>query len=511
MTSSSPQKDLPSYRALEDHFRRLSAVDDARAVLQWDLAVTMPPGGAEARAEQLSVLSVISHRLLTDPALGDLLATATTTEVSQLSEWQQANLREMQRLYANAIAVPADLVEALSKACSASEMAWRVARPKADFTSFRPYLERVVALTREAAVVKASHLKLSPYDALLDQYEPGGSSARIDEVFADLAAFLPEFIDRVIAHQSRRPRPQRPAGPFPLAIQQALATQLIQQIGFDFTHGRLDISLHPFSSGVPTDVRITTRYDETDFMGALMGVFHETGHAMYERRRPPAWIGQPVGQARGMALHESQSLLLEMQACRSQAFITWLTPQLQNSFAVPKDGPGVWTAENIYRLYTEVKRSFIRVEADEVTYPAHIILRYRLERAMIAGDLAVAELPAAWNDGMKELLGIAPPDDRLGCLQDIHWPDGAFGYFPTYTLGALAAAQLFDAAVRQIPEIMPGLRQGNFVPLFDWLKKKVHGWGSRFSTDEILEKATGQPLGTTVFKQHIMQRYLTET
>lgn len=502
------KQDVPKYRALEDRFRRLSAVDDARAMLQWDLAVIMPSGGAAARAEQLAVLSVISHQMLTDPALSDLLNEARALETSRLSDWQIANLSEMQRLHANAVAVPADLVEALSQACSASEMAWREARPKADFAHLRPYMEQVLALTREAATAKAERLGLSLYDALLNQYEPGGSAQKIDVIFDDLAGFLPGFIEQALEHQARRPEPRRPAGPFPTTTQRNLAEQLIQKIGFDFQHGRLDISLHPFSSGVPSDVRITTRYDEADFTGALMGVFHETGHAMYERQRPPAWQGQPVGQARGMAMHESQSLLMEMQACRSREFLTWLAPQLATKFSVTADKPDVWGADNIYRLYTQVKRSFIRVEADEVTYPAHIILRYRLERALIEGSLAVKDLPGAWNEEMKKLLGIVPPDDRLGCLQDIHWPDGAFGYFPTYTLGALAAAQFFDAATKQIPEIVPGLAQGNFVPLLSWLKKNVHAWGSRFSTDEILTKATGRPLGTEVFKRHLARRYL---
>ncbi len=250
------KKDVPSYRALEDRFRRLSAIDDARAMLQWDLAVIMPSGGAEARAEQLAVLSVVSHQTLTDPAVSDWLDEAQASEASRLSDWQIANLSEMRRLHTNAVAVPADLVEALSQACSASEMAWREARPKADFAHLRPYMEQVLTLTREAAAIRAERLGLSLYDALLNQYEPGGSAQAIDVIFDDLAAFLPGFIDQVLAYQSRRPQPHRPAGPFPTAKQKTLAEQLIQKIGFDFQHGRLDVSLHPFSSGVPSDVRM---------------------------------------------------------------------------------------------------------------------------------------------------------------------------------------------------------------------------------------------------------------
>jgi carboxypeptidase Taq len=274
--------------------------------------------------------------------------------------------------------------------------------------------------------------------------------------------------------------------------------------GFDFQHGRLDVSLHPFSGGVPDDVRITTRYDEANFLTAVMAVLHETGHALYERGLPALWRLQPVGEARGMALHESQSLLFEMQACRSAEFVAFLAPLAAEIFG----GEGeAWSAQNLQKHYTRVQRGFIRVDADEVTYPAHVILRYRLERALLAGDLAPAELPGAWNEGMREQLGIIPPDDRLGVLQDIHWYDGAFGYFPTYTLGAMAAAQLFAAACEQRPEIPEALTRGDFAPLMSWLGAKVHGQGSLLSTDELLQAATGQPLEERAFEAHVKTRY----
>jgi carboxypeptidase Taq len=279
----------------------------------------------------------------------------------------------------------------------------------------------------------------------------------------------------------------------------------MKRVGFDFDHGRLDISLHPFCGGTPDDVRITTRYDEADFRGALMGVLHETGHALYERGLPIEWRRQPVGDARGMAMHESQSLLMEMQACRSREFTAFLAPLLRETFG--GTGP-VWEADNLYRLGTQVRRSLIRVDADEVTYPAHVILRYRLERAMIAGDLALADLPAAWNDGMKELLGIVPPDDRQGCLQDIHWYDGAWGYFPTYTMGAMIAAQLFDAAKRANPGLLEELGAGDFARLLGWLRAHVHGKGSSRTTTEIVAEATGHPLDAAVFEAHLRRRYL---
>jgi carboxypeptidase Taq len=279
---------------------------------------------------------------------------------------------------------------------------------------------------------------------------------------------------------------------------------LMEHIGFDFDHGRLDISLHPFCGGVPDDVRITTRYFEHDFAQSLMGVLHETGHAMYERNLPAAWRLQPVGEARGMAMHESQSLLVEMQVCRGPEFLGFAAPLMRDAFS----GEGAaWDTRNLSRLYTKVEPGFIRVDADEVTYPAHVILRYRLERALIAGDMRIADIPTAWNEGMEELLGITPPSDREGCLQDIHWFHGSFGYFPTYTMGALAAAQIFAAATKAEPGIKPAISRGDFAPLMRWLAANIHGRASIGSTDDILTEATGAPLGTAAFKTHLEARY----
>jgi carboxypeptidase Taq len=408
----------------------------------------------------------------------------------------------MHRRWLHATAVPPDLIEALTKTCSACEMVWRKARPANDFATAKPYLQKVLELVREAGAAKAAKLGKSTYEALLDEFEPGGSAAEIDRLFDDLAAILPALVEGALARQ-RPPLPLQ--GPFPVEAQRRAGTELMQRLGFEFDHGRLDVSLHPFCGGTPDDVRITTRYDEANFTRALMGVLHETGHAMYERGLPSAWRRQPVGEARGMSVHESQSLLVEMQACRSREFLEFAAPLLRAAF----NGKGPeWEAENLYRLYTRVERSFIRVDADEVTYPAHVILRYRLEKAMVAGDLGLDDLPAAWNAGMRELIGVAPPTDREGCLQDIHWYDGAWGYFPTYTLGAMTAAQLFAAATHADAAILPGIAKGDFAPLFAWLRAHVHGKGSLLTTHELLQEATGSVLDATVYENHLRRRYL---
>jgi carboxypeptidase Taq len=427
-------------------------------------------------------------------------------EAEATDPWQRANVREMRRDWVHAAAVPADLVAALAKAESACEMVWRQARQAADFARVAPHLKTMLGLVRQAGQAKAEALGVGIYDALLDQYEPDGRAAEIDAVFADLEAFLPGFLAQVMEAQARRPTPRLPAGPFPTATQRAVGLDFMRALGFDFDHGRLDTSFHPFCGGYPEDVRITTRYDEDDFTSALWGVLHESGHALYDFGLPDGrWRHQPVARARGMQMHESQSLLMEMQACRSPEFIGWAAPRLAQAFGGA--GPD-WAADNLHRAVTRVEPGFIRVEADEVTYPAHVILRYRLEKAMVEGAMEVDDLPAAWNDGYRRLLGITPPDDRLGCLQDIHWYGGSWGYFPTYTLGAMTAAQLFDAAKRADSAILPSIGRGDFAPLLAWLKTNVHAKGSSLSTRNLLVEATGKPLDAGVFKAHLQARYL---
>jgi carboxypeptidase Taq len=495
---------MQAYRSLESRFARLASIEDAVGILQWDAETMMPEGSAGVRAEQLATLKGLAHELLTAPETGGLLA-AADHEQAGLSEWQRANLREMRRTYLHATAVPRDLVEANSRAVSRAEMAWREARRDSDFAQLLPHLAEVLALQRQIGQAKGAALGLSPYDALLDSYDPGLCQAKIDPVFADLRAELPELIAAAQARQRTLPSIEPLDGPFPVDVQRRIGTGLMQAVGFDFSKGRLDISLHPFCGGSTGDVRITTRYDEDDVFGALMGVLHETGHALYEQGRPEEWRHQPVGAARGMTLHESQSLLIEMQACRSREFMTALAPILREAFG--REGPA-WSAENLYRICTRVEPGFIRVDADEVTYPAHILVRYELETAMIAGDLPVQELPQAFNRRIKEFLGLDVPNDRLGCLQDIHWPGGAWGYFPTYTLGAMAAAQLFAAACRAEPGILPSLAEGEFELLRAWLRANVHAKGSLLEMDDLLIAATGRPLTAQAFREHLHRRYL---
>ncbi|MEM8948363.1 MAG: carboxypeptidase M32 [Pseudomonadota bacterium] len=488
-----------AYQTLEARAKRVADIEGALAILGWDAQTMMPKGGSEARGDQIATLSEMAHEIVTAPDLVDLLDEAEAN-AGTLDVWQAANLKKMRREQRRAAAIDPALVSAMAKATNRAEMTWRDARAKADFAALLPDLEDVFRLTREKASSLAQAFDLNPYDALLDRFETGLRRSAIDPIFSRLADFLPNFLDKVLASQ-RKPLPVE--GHFPSAAQKALGQQLMSKLGFDFDHGRLDESQHPFCGGLPDDVRITTRYDESEVTSALMGVLHETGHALYEAGLPKAWRNQPVGDSLGMTVHESQSLLIEMQICRSREFLAFLSPLLAKQFGRSE----AFEADNLYRDAIWVERGFIRVDADEVTYPLHIILRYRLEQALLLGDLALKDLPGAWNDGMADLVGITPEDDAKGCLQDIHWPGGAIGYFPCYTLGAIAAGQLFDAVRKALPHIENDVAKGDFSELLGWLRKNVHERGSTVDIQTLLKDATGQPLVLEPYLAHLERRY----
>ena len=488
---------MNAYARLKQNFARIAALDEAAAVLGWDAAAMMPAGGAKARGEQMATLAGLSHEMLSARQINADLAEAAEQE----DAWEAANLALMREAHLRATAIPRDLVEASSRANSACETLWRVARPASDFRMVRAALAEVVNLTRQRAEILGEVLGLTPYDALMSQYQRGIGAADVRVIFDQYEAFLQTALPAAEAAQRRRPPAELPPGPYPAAVQEALCRRLSAHAGLDYGHARLDRSAHPFCGGTQTDIRITTRYNEEDFCSALLGVLHETGHGLYEQNLPAGFMRQPVGFAAGMAVHESQSLIVEMQAVRCDAYLGYLAPELSAAF-----GKAISVAGLKSRL-RHVERSFIRVEADELTYPAHVILRFRLEQALVSGDLAVADLPGAWGEAMQAVLGITPPDDRQGCLQDIHWYDGALGYFPSYTLGAMAAAQLMAAARLAAPGLDAGFAAGDIAPLTAWLTRHVHSQGSRLGFGQLLEQATGAAFSPAAFLEHLTQRY----
>ena len=498
---------MTPYEALEQHFRGINDLAHVFAVLYWDEATMMPLGGGPARANAMAALAGILHERKSAPAVGELLE-ATRSSADELSVWQQANLHQMQRAWISSTALPHDLVTAMQLAATTCEQTWRACRPSEDWATVLPKLESLFQLQREAAERMGEQQGLSPYDALLDAYEEGLRADFIDDTFADLKAFLPGFLEQVLELQAKRPPLPLP-GPFPLHQQECLGRKLVRTLGFDFEHGRMDVSHHPFCGGVPDDTRITTRYSDDDFLHALMGSLHETGHALYQQGLPAEWREQPVGDALGMAVHESQSLLMEMQVCRGRAFLNYAAGVVREAFGADAGDP-VWSAENLHRHYTRVARGYIRVDADEVTYPLHIILRYEIEKQLFAGQLAPRDLPDAWNEGMQKLLGLSTAGNlKDGIMQDVHWFGGLFGYFPSYTLGAITAAQLFATARSEVDGLSDSIEQGDFAPLVGWLRSKVHGQGRLMNADALVRSVTGQPLGTEAFKSHLQARYLT--
>ncbi len=496
--------DRAAYDRLTRRFERIAIIGEAGGMLGWDAAAMMPSGGGAARGDQLAVLAGLAHGQLIAPATADDLAEAEATSPDP-DPWAAANLGLMRHAHTRATAIPPDLVEAQARANSSCEKIWREARRTADFPLVRAALAEVLNLVRQQAAALAPALGLTPYDALMDGYQRGITAGDVAPVFANYESFLRRALPEAEERQARLPPPLRPRGPFPADKQEEICRRLSEAAGLELSHSRLDRSAHPFCGGTPTDVRITTRYDEADFATSLLGVLHETGHALYERGLPPAHARQPVGEAAGMAAHESQSLIVEMQACRSDAFLSALAPQLLAQFG---GDPAVYEPGNLARLWRRVQRGFIRVDADEMTYPAHVILRFRLEQALVSGDLAVADLPGAWNDGLHALLGITPPDDAKGCLQDIHWYDGGVGYFPSYSIGAMAAAQLMAAARRDSPELDPALAGGDLAPLIAWLRRNVHAQANRLGFNDLLTEATGKPLDPRDFEAHLTRRYL---
>ena len=490
---------MKAYEQLEKAFRRLAHLHHVSAIGNWDEAVMMPPGGAQARAEALADLEALQHELLVSD---QIKAWLEESKKASLSTWQAANLKWMENLYIRASALPTDLVQRSKLAFIRCEQAWRIFRAENNWRDFLPLLEENVRLIKEIAHIKAATLGMNPYDSLIDEFSPGLSQAIIDPIFKKLTAVLPDMIQQVMSTQNQ---PHSTAGHFPIEKQRQIGLQLMRTIGFDFNHGRLDVSHHPFCGGVPQDVRITTRYAENEFTSALMGVCHETGHALYELNLPADWLKQPVGQALGMAVHESQSLLIEMQACRSREFMHFFSSLIQEFFGeLPQ-----FSADNLYRQFIKVQPGLIRVDADEVCYPLHVILRYELEKKLINGEIVCKDLPELWDAAMQRFFGLSTRDDyRNGVMQDVHWPSGAFGYFPAYTVGAIIAAQLFQSAKAAHPEIANDLSQGDFKNLINWLRTHIYSRGRSLAMADLIINATGRPLSEESYLNHIRTRYL---
>jgi carboxypeptidase Taq len=494
-----------AYAALLRRSREIGIIQSCTALLSWDQQTYMPTYGASWRGEQMAYLSVLAHQKLTDPQVGEWL---TQVESSALTEDPQgeeaANIREWRRSYDRAIRVPQALVEELARVTTLAQQVWQEAKAQNHYAAFQTHLEKIVRLKREEA--QAIGYTDHPYDALLDEYEPGMTTTTVRTLFSHLTKKLMALVQRW-STSTRRPDTSLLRRDYPVERQKIFAEGAAAALGFDFSRGRLDVAAHPFCTGIgPGDCRITTRYNPRYFSEAFFGVLHETGHALYEMHLPAQHAGTPLGSACSLGIHESQSRLWENQVGRSLPFWEHFFPRLQQTF--PQTLVDV-SLESFYFAINEVRPSLIRVEADEVTYNLHIVLRFELETEMLTDNLRVEDLPGAWQEKMSKYLGLTPPDDTHGCLQDIHWSFGGMGYFPTYTLGNLYAAQFMAAAKRHLgeAELQQDFRRGRFTPLRDWLVQHIYQHGQRYRAQELCRRVTGEALHTEPFLSYLREKY----
>lgn len=492
------------YQDLLVQLRGAAVLGSCASVLGWDEQTYLPSAGADHRAEQLATLAGLTHERATSPRIGELL-----TELEQsglLSEATSAmavNVREARRSYDRITKLPRALIEELSRTTTLSQTAWVSARKKSDFAEFQPWLEKMVGLKREQAEA-IGYSDGVPYDALLNEFEPGASSREIAAIFALLRDELVKLVD-AIKGSSRCPNVDLLTRQFPQDAQRRFAEDAAKQIGFDFDAGRLDVAPHPFCSGMgPGDCRLTTRYNEQHFPGAFFSVLHEAGHGLYEQGLNRAAFGSPMGETVSLGIHESQSRLWENFVGRSRAFWQHFFAPAQQAFPDALSGVGL---DDWYAAINDVRPSFIRVTADEVTYNLHIMLRFELEQPLISGDLKPADVPAAWNEKFSRSFGLTPPDAARGCLQDIHWSAGLIGYFPTYSLGNMYAAQFYDAAQRDLGDLPAQFARGEFRPLLDWLRKNIHSRGKQLRAGELVQRVTGASLSHRPLMAHLHRKF----
>lgn len=495
---------LATYQTLRKSLREIALLGSVGSLLEWDQRTQMPPKGAEFRAEQLSLIARSTHEQFTADRIGDLLAELGASGLAADPHGDVGtDVRETRRSYDRARRLPASLVEEMSRTSALAQQAWAEARKKSEYAIFEPWLAKTLDLKRQQAMCYLAGAPAdsdSLYDALLDDFEPHAKTAELRGVFEQLRKDLVELVGRIASSGKIAPV-EILERRFPATAQEQLARDAARLVGFDFEAGRLDVSLHPFCSGlVPGDTRMTTRYDEHGFADAFFGVLHETGHALYDQGLPKEHWGAPTGSAVSLGIHESQSRMWENLVGRSAAFWKFQLPKARAAF--PEALTGVSEDQWLWAI-NNVRPSLIRVESDEITYNLHILVRFELEQAMLSGQLAPKDLPGEWNARMKQYLGIDVPNNAQGCLQDIHWSDGAIGYFPTYTLGNLYAAQFFAKANTDVAGLEAQIAAGEFAGLLSWLRENIHRHGKRYSAGELVRRATGRPLSAEPLMQHL--------
>jgi len=493
---------MKHYSQLKKHFVRISHLHYIQRMLMWDEAVMMPSGAGNHRGEALATLNQTMQKLINSKKIAALIDSAKQENLSSL--WDEANLAWMEKKYRLACCIPSQLTTESTKSLLQAFQAWRQYREQNNWVDFLPHLKKSFQYIYEIAQRKSQVLQLSPYEVMMDHFSPGLTEVKVDEVFSILKKQIPDLRKRIMDQQSQEKIISFTQSS-DLVKQQELGLSMMRTMQFDFNHGRLDVSHHPFCDGIPVDIRITTRYNKDNFLDSLYGVIHETGHALYEQGMPRKWIFQPVGQTQSKALHESQSLLHEYEVCHSPAFFKFLEKEVKHQFGDDE----VFSADNLYKLKTRVRTNFIRVSADEVSYPLHVILRYEIEKQLFTGEISIDDLPKIWDEQMIKYFGLPTKDNyKDGVMQDMHWSWGYFGYFPSYTFGQLMAAQFYAAFLKENDGFNDQLKKGNFTKLHQWLQRNIYSHGSSISSDELLLKLTGEALNPNIFINRVEQRYL---
>jgi len=487
------------YDRLVRLLKRADVIGSALDVLQWDEQVNLPPASQVRRADQLSALAELHHRAVCDPAIGEALA-ALEGDSRPEGDAQKAAVARARRDYERATRLPAEFVAAKAALDSQAFHAWKRAKSHSDYSVFAPFLSRQVDMSREEAgfIGQADR----PYDYLLDKHDPGLTEADVARLFGDLRQQLVPFVKEIVARGVKSRRAELKG--FSIAAQDAFLRGVVAKLGFDFERGRIDVAVHPFCSGDGADTRLTTRFDEDDPLTSLFAAVHEAGHGLYEQGLPLEHLGTPLGKPVGMAIHESQSRLWENQVARGRPFWAHFEPGFRQSFSSRLGG---WSSEDLYLAVNTVSLEPIRIKSDEVTYNLHIILRFEIERRLFAGEIAVEDLPEVWNGLSQELLGLVPANHGVGVLQDVHWSGGAFGYFPSYCLGNMIAAQLWYAALATLPGLEAEFARGDFSRLRGWLRREVHAHGRRYDTHELIRKVTGADLAPDHLMRYLKERY----
>jgi carboxypeptidase Taq len=491
-----------SYEKLTNRLEELTSISGIAGILHWDQEVIMPSGAIEFRAKQMSTLAGILHEKSTDPAIGDWLNELENDSSVEFDSYQAVNIREAKRDYEREVKVPKELAQEIAMLSAKSRQVWINARQDNRFQDFVPYVKKWIELRTEWA--RHVNPESSVYDSNIDVYERGGSVAQFENIFDQVKKELIPLV-REIQEKGVEPDNSFLEGYFPTEKQKKIAREISEDIGFAFDKGRMDVSVHPFCGGShPTDVRITTRYRSDNFVESLYAVIHETGHGLYEQGRMERDRELPVSENLSMGIHESQSLFWERMIAQSESFCHYYLPMFSDAF--PENLKGI-SVRKFYEGINISKPSFIRVEADEVTYPLHIILRFEIEKGLFDGSIFPEDLPEIWNDKMHTYLGVRPTTDTNGVLQDIHWSMGSFGYFPSYTLGAIYACQFFNTLNNQDSDLEDKIKSGNFADIKKWLNENIHQQGRLYSTDDLVTIVTGEPLNPDYFINYLKNKY----